>query len=109
MTTRSLAVIIDGVWQPSPLVNEEVHVHPVNARKNDGYVTIPSMSDIDQIVSLLGQVVLRAQSLPESDKRRVRDFVCAAQGMLTATTYLPTSDQRVFDAYLRDAAKTVGK
>ena len=64
-----------------------------------------SMNEVDQIVGLLSQVVKRAQSLSEPDQRRVRDFVHAAQAMLSATTYLPRSDQRLFEATLRDVAE----
>jgi hypothetical protein len=94
---RNIAVIIDGVWM-QPQVNDH---HAVNARNNDSHVINSSMSEVDQIVSLLGQVVRRAQSLSEQDQRRVRDFVQATQSMLTATTYLPKSDQTKFEAALR--------
>ncbi|MBR1276106.1 hypothetical protein [Bradyrhizobium sp. AUGA SZCCT0283] len=97
---RNVALIIDGVWQ-HPQVNDD-HC-AVNAR-NDSHVISSSMSEVDQIVALLGQVVRRAQSLSDTDQRRVRDFVHAASSMLSATTYLPKADQKVFETALRDVA-----
>lgn len=98
---RSIAVIVDGVWQ-WPQVNDDVN-HSVDARKNS-HVSNPSSGEVDHIVVLLSQVVQMTQSLSEQDQRRVRDFVHSASAMLSATTYLPKSDQRLFEAALRDVA-----
>jgi hypothetical protein len=98
--TRNIAVIIDGVWQwqePPQVVND----HAISARNNSNVV---NLSEVDQIVSLLTQVVVKAQGLSDGDQRRVRDFVRAALSMLEATTSLPKSDQRIFEAALRDVA-----
>ena len=68
------------------------------------HTNVRSVSEIDRIVSLLTQVVIKARSLSEPDKRRARDFVHATQAMLTATTYLPQTDQRIFETALRNLA-----
>jgi hypothetical protein len=81
--------------------------HAINAR-NDSHVINSSMSEVDQIVALLTQVVQRAQSLSEQDQRRVRDFVHVVSSTLLATTYLPSSDQKLFESTLRDAARKCG-
>jgi hypothetical protein len=93
--TRNFSIIVDGEWQ-------SLEVHDANARevKVNG-----STSEVDQIVSLLSQVVRMAQSLSEQDAYRVRAFFQAAQSMLTATTYLPKSDQKIFETALRDVAR----
>jgi hypothetical protein len=101
---RNLAVIVDGVWLP---LNAEGQ--PITNVSNNSSVTNSSMSEVDQIVSLLTQVLVRAQSLSEQDQRRVRDFVQASQAMLTATTYLPKSDQRLFETALREVAARNGQ
>ena len=95
---RSIAVIIDGVWQQPQVNNDD---HAINAR-NNSYVIDPSRNEVDQIVAHLSQVIRLAQSLSEPDQRRVRDFVRAAQAMLDATTSLPQSDQKIFETALRN-------
>lgn len=99
-----VAVIVDGVWQPLPLSDGH---NAIDAR-NDSYVVNSSTNEVDQIVSFLSQVIRRAQSLSDQDQRRVRDFVCATQSMLTATTYLPKCDQTKFESALRDVAARNG-
>jgi hypothetical protein len=90
--SHQLAIIIDGVWmQP-----QDQHRAIVNPPTRE--------IEIDRIVSLLSQVVLRAQSLSPEDQRRVRDLTHAASAMLMATTYLPKNDQRIFETALRDIA-----
>jgi hypothetical protein len=101
-----VAVLVDGVlWQQLPVSDGH---NAVGSRDNSWVVDDSSMNEVDQIVGLLSQVVKRAQSLSEPDQRRVRDFVHAAQAMLSATTYLPRSDQRLFEATLRDVAEKYG-
>jgi hypothetical protein len=95
---RNVAVIIDGVWH-TPQIDDG---HRAISTRTDSNVVNSPMNEVDQIVSLLGQVVRRTQSLSEQDQRRVRDFVHAASSMLSATTYLPKSDQTKFEAALRD-------
>jgi hypothetical protein len=58
-------------------------------------------SDVERVVAHLAQVVRLAQDLSDDDARRVRDFVHAASAMLSATTYLAKSDQKIFEASLR--------
>jgi hypothetical protein len=96
---RNIAVIVDGVWM-QPQFNDD---HRAVSARNDSNVANSSTCEVDQIVSLLGQVIRRAQSLSDQDQRRVRDFVQATQSMLTATTYLPKSDQATFEAALRSS------
>ena len=91
--TRKLAVVVDG-----SLLGVDEQFAVVN----------PSTSSaVDEIVSHLGRVVMLAQHLSAADQRRVRDFTHAAASMLSATTYLPTSDQKVFDTALRAAARDI--
>jgi hypothetical protein len=59
---------------------------------------------VDEVVTLLAQVVFLAQSLDADDQRRVRDFVHACSSTLMATTYLPSADQRAYENALRAAA-----
>jgi hypothetical protein len=93
-----IAITIDGVWQ-HPQANE------INAARS---LIDSKMNEVDQIVVLLSQAVRIAQSLSETDQRRVRDFFHAAQSTLTATTYLPKSDQKIFENALRDEARKYG-
>ncbi|MGZ6316307.1 MAG: hypothetical protein ACXWNQ_03530 [Anaerolineales bacterium] len=91
-----VAVVVDGKW--TPVLDP---AHPANQR-TDTQVIDGSMSDVDRIVSLLGQVVRLAQTLSPTDARRVRDFVHATESMLSATTYLPEQDQARFERALRE-------
>ncbi len=94
-----VAIVNNGVWTA-------VTEAPQSAcQKTDTHVANASIGgEVDQIVALLGQVVQRAQNLSETDARRVRNIVHAAQGMLMATTYLEKPDQRAFERSLREAA-----
>jgi hypothetical protein len=85
-----VAVVIDGKWTPI----------------DDGQPSVRQRADVtangvDQIAALLGQVVRLAQNLSPEDQRRARDFMHAAQGALTATTYLSGPDQQTFERSLR--------
>jgi hypothetical protein len=60
-----------------------------------------SSIEVDRIVSLLAEIVMRAQSLQAPDQRRTRDFIMAAHSALAATTVLPKDDQKLFEAHLR--------
>jgi hypothetical protein len=73
----------------------------------DGHnaVITSSMSEVDQIAGLLGQIVMRTKSLSDKDRARVREFIRMTQAVLTATTCLPEQDQQTFEAALRDAAR----
>jgi hypothetical protein len=91
-----VAIVENGVWksiddgqpsQPSPV-----------SQKNDTHVI--DASDIDQIAAHLGQAVRLAQRLNPTDARRARDLMHAASGMLSATTYLPEPDQKLFERAL---------
>jgi hypothetical protein len=94
MRNNVVAVIVDGVWQQ----------FPANDGRHAAVDTRDSSYEVDRIVTVLSELVLRAQSMSEKDQRRVRDFVAAAQSMLSATTCLPKSEQQLFEAALRDAA-----
>jgi hypothetical protein len=97
-----VAVIVDGKWTPV----EDGQSHPTNQRTDNTQVIDPSTSDVDRIVSLLGQVVRLAQGLSAEDARRVRAFVHAAASMLSATTYLPDQDQSKFERALRNGGRS---
>jgi hypothetical protein len=86
---RHIATMIDGIWVQEVVV--------------DGHhqVANPSMDEVDHVVTLLGEVVMRAQSMSPDDLRRVRDFVHAASAVLMSTTYLPRDDQVIFETALR--------
>jgi hypothetical protein len=91
-----VAIVENGVWttievgQPSP------------SQKNDRNVSVDTpISDIDQIAAHLGQAVRLAQNLSPTDARRARDLMHAASAMMSATTYLEKSDQKLFERSLR--------
>lgn len=85
-----VATIVGGVWVP------------VLDQGADKPLIDTATGDVDRIVALLGQAVRLAQSLSPADARRVRDIFHAAQGMLSATTYLDRNDQRLFERALKD-------
>jgi hypothetical protein len=58
-------------------------------------------SDIDRIAIHLGQAVRLAQNLSPADARRARDLMHAAQGMMSATTFLEKPEQALFNKSLR--------
>jgi len=76
----------------------------VGAQRRNSDVITSSMSEVDQIAGLLGQIVMRTKSLSDKDRARVREFIRMTQAVLTATTCLPEQDQQTFEAALRDAA-----
>ena len=96
-----VAIVQDGVWttiDTGPPPSPASHV----SQNNDSHeVEVDTRSDVDKIVQHLAQVVRLAQNLSDEDQRRVRDFVHAASAMLSATTYLATSDQKIFERSLR--------
>lgn len=58
---------------------------------------------VTEVADLLARVVRLAQTLHETDQRRVRELVHAASSTLSATTVLPPRDQQLFQRALRDA------
>jgi len=70
-----VATIVDGVWQ-QPQVNDDGHHAIINS----------STSEVDQIVLLLSQVVLRAQSLSAAAVNRHNQL----------TTLLRQTNQGIF-------------
>jgi hypothetical protein len=81
-----VGIIVDGKWTA------------IDDGRNE--IDTPS-SDIDRIAAALGQAVRLAQNLNPTDARRARDLMHAAQGMMSATTYLPADDQKFFERALR--------
>ena len=88
-----VAIIVDGKWTPVDDGRPQQVVNPT--------------SDIDQIAAHLGAVVRLAQNMTPEDQRRARDFMHAASAALSATTYLPETDQKLFEAALRDTARKI--
>ena len=83
-----VGIIVDGKWMS---IDDGRPAHVIDTPR----------SDVDQIIAHLGQVVRLAQRLSDEDQRRVRDFVHAASALLSATTYLPDTDQKLFERALR--------
>jgi hypothetical protein len=75
--------------------------HAIDVQNNN--VINSSTNEVDKIVGLLGEIVMRTKGLSEPDAARVRELVRVAHATLTATTCLPEKDQRLFQAALRDA------
>jgi hypothetical protein len=96
MNSNIVAIAVDGVWVPA---NQAVH--KTNSGNGSNVVEFDARNDVDRIVNHLGQVVRLARNLSEDDARRVRAFVHAASSALSATTYLPESDQALFEHSLR--------
>lgn len=93
---RPIAILADGKWMP---------VNDGHNAVDDSCAVDPSSSEVDRIVALLSEVIVRAQSLSETDQRRVSDFVEATRATLSATTRLPRQEQKVFENALRDTAR----
>jgi hypothetical protein len=87
MSSKLIAIVGEG----SRSTTEDVRSREVGT----------SSIEVDRIVSLLAEIVMRAQSLPAADQRRTRDFIMAAHSALAATTVLPKDDQKLFEAHLR--------
>ena len=91
--SQVVARCIDGVWTSPEGVSNVVR---------DGHHQLDSsISDVDAITAMLGEIVRRTQKLSRDDQQRVRSFVYAAQNILEATTRLPSEDQRIFEDALR--------
>jgi len=60
------------------------------------------MDPVDEVAGLLARVIHIAQTLNETDQRRVRDLTHAASSALSASTCLPRDDQRRFEQALRN-------
>ena len=67
--------------------------------------TFTPMSEMDEVLACIANVVMVTQHMNADDARRVRAFVGAAHSLLSSTTALDKPDQRAFEAALRDAAK----
>jgi hypothetical protein len=88
MSERIIAIIGDGA-RPS---TEDVRSREVGT----------SSMEVDRVVSLLAEIVMRAQSLPAADQRRTTGTSSwPAHSALAATTVLPKDDQKLFEAHLR--------
>ncbi|UGA46134.1 hypothetical protein HU230_0008895 [Bradyrhizobium quebecense] len=96
MNSNIVAIALDGVWM---LANQAAT--KTNSGNGSNVVEFDGTNDVDRIVGHLGQVVRLARNLSEGDARRVRAFVHAASSALLATTYLPKSDQALFEHSLR--------
>jgi hypothetical protein len=81
-----VAIIVDGKWTA------------IDDGRNE--IDTPS-SDIERVAAALGLAVRLAQNLSPTDARRARDLMHAAQGAMSATTYLEKSDQKLFEKSLR--------
>ena len=98
---RLIAVVENGVW-----TTIEVHTPPPvsqpspASQNNDSYV-VDTRSDIERIAAHLGQAVRLAQTLSPTDARRARDLMHAAQGAMSASTYLEKPEQALFNKSLR--------
>jgi hypothetical protein len=100
-----VAIVENGVWTTIDVVQQPAPAsHHVNQKNDNHEVEVDTRSDIDKIASHLGQAVRLAQNLSPADSRRARDLMHAAQGMMSATTYLPDTDQKLFERSLRGKA-----
>jgi hypothetical protein len=103
---RAIAVIRDGVVS-SP---EGVLISGPDAPRETRAVAVRepkpalviAMDPVDEIAALLGRVINIAQQLDATDQRRVRDLSHATIAALNASTYLEESDQRRFEAAIRN-------
>ena len=64
---------------------------------------VVAMDAIDEFNALLAAALKLARDMSESDKRRASNILEAARGVMTATTYLDSDEQRRFEAALRNA------
>ena len=67
--------------------------------------TFTPMSEMDQVLACIANVVMVTQHMNADDARRVRSFMASAHSLLCSTTSLDKSDQNAFEAALRDAAR----
>lgn len=68
-------------------------------------VAFTPMSEMDQVLACIANVVMVTQHMSATDARRVRSFVATAHSLLCSTTSLEKTDQKTFEAALRDAAR----
>lgn len=61
-----------------------------------------AMDPVDEIAALLGRVINIAQHLVAADQRILRDLSHATIAALNASTYLEETDQRRFEAAIRN-------
>jgi hypothetical protein len=98
-----VGICIEGQWlplhpPPPPPVDQSADSHRQVAVIDD-----TPKSDIDRVADHLAQVVRLAQALTSDvDRRRARDMLHAASGLLMASTYLPQADQDRFQKALRN-------
>lgn len=85
-----VAIRVDGVW-----------LSPASQQQDKHDVVDASKDEITQIVEHLASVIRLAHGLGEADRRRVREFIHATSGALTAATYLAAGDQSLFEQALK--------
>ncbi|UFX45427.1 hypothetical protein HAP47_0001460 [Bradyrhizobium sp. 41S5] len=100
MNSNIVAIAVDGIWVV-PASQAANKTNSDNGFNGGNVVEFVAGNDVDRIVDHLAQVVRLARNLSEDDARRVRAFVHAASSALSATTYLPESDQALFEHSLR--------
>jgi hypothetical protein len=96
-----VAIVENGVWTTIDTGQPSAPANHVSQKNNSHEVEVDTRSDIDKIASHLGQAVRLAQHLNPTDARRARDLMHAAQGAMSAMTYLPADDQKLFERSLR--------
>jgi hypothetical protein len=93
---RQIAVFRDGM-----LLSPEGEVINDVAQLTGSAVT--ALDPIDQFNAHLAQAIRLAQAMNESDKARASEVMEAARGALTMVTRLSSSEQKRFEAALRNA------
>jgi hypothetical protein len=96
-----IATIVNGEWVPI------VDGHSQVTAPNSQPAQIMPIDAVDRVVAHLSEVIALAQGMSATDQRRIREFVAAAHSLLSATTVLPTEDQKIFETALREAARRI--
>jgi hypothetical protein len=102
-----VAIVENGIWTTIDTGQPPSPANHVSQNNHSHEVEVDTRSDIDRLAALLGQAVRLAQNLSPTDARRARDLMHAAQGMMSASTYLPADDQKLFEAALRDTSRKI--
>ena len=105
MRTAHVTIIGDEVYDARGMRVNEVAASETRA------VAVPDrepaqvtpMDPIDEFNGLLARAIPIAHGMNDKDQRRASEFMEAARALLTATTRLPTNEQRRFEAALRNA------
>jgi hypothetical protein len=96
--TSMIAIVGEGA---RPTTEDDTQWEEALLADADRRAVGTSSREVDRVISMLADIVMRTQHLPTADQRRIRDLVANCHSTLSATTVLPREDQQAYEKALR--------